>query len=798
MKRKYQSIVVMLITMFVVTLLGSGAAERASGQTIVAPQASSLSVVVITPNKPGKPTTAEFTDIGANLPTMYYGSATWADYNNDGFLDTLLVGADSSGNPFARLYRNNGNGTFSEVNAGFVSLSQGSAAWGDYDNDGYLDLAISGRSAAGYYLTLLYHNNGDGSFSLVNANFVGAAGALAWGDYDNDGRLDLLVGGCTSDSCSSFVTNLYHNDGGGNFHQVTNSGIGTYQLRGAAWGDFNKDGFPDLLLSGLVSDFNAYTRLYLNNGDGTFTERTIDSNGGHLDIGDYDNDGCLDANMAGFSSGVRFYSVTEIYHGDCHGNFTVLNPYDTTVYNQAAWGDYDSDGRLDTLLSGGTGHYSTPATILYHNNSDGSFSADQNANLPQQGFGAVAWGDYNNDGKPDILAAGCANNCVPTDTTKIYRNDTVNSNTPPTAPSSLSASNLTNTSVQLNWQLASDDHTPASGLNYAVRVGTHPGASDVVGPMADGSTGYRRIPTLGNAYENTSFPIKGLQPGTTYYWSVQAIDTAFAGGSFATESSFTTSAATPTLTPSPQPTVCPNPFVDINTNIFFHAINSLYCQGVINGTDTTHYTPGGTATRGQFAKLVALAFGLPLLTPQSGQSFTDVPPGYFAYVYIESGYHAGILSGFDAAGCAAHNALYPCYLPNIAITRGQLTKLVVNAGGYALLTPASGPTFSDVPPSNVFYAFIETAAANHIISGYPDGTFRPNNNIRRDEMAQIVYAGQQNQPASPTPSNTPVLGMTDTPTQTATLPITSTPGGPTSTSTPTPAPSVTITPTVLR
>ena len=116
-------------------------------------------------------------------------------------------------------------------------------------------------------------------------------------------------------------------------------------------------------------------------------------------------------------------------------------------------------------------------------------------------------------------------------------------------------------------------------------------------------------------------------------------------------------------------------------------------------------------------------------------------PTYFAYVCIESGFHACILSGFDAAGCISHGATFPCYLPNLAITRGQLTKLVVNAGGYTLITPVGGPSFTDVPPSNVCYVSIETAHANGIINGYPDRTFRPNNNIRRDEMAQIVYEG---------------------------------------------------------
>jgi S-layer homology domain len=208
-----------------------------------------------------------------------------------------------------------------------------------------------------------------------------------------------------------------------------------------------------------------------------------------------------------------------------------------------------------------------------------------------------------------------------------------------------------------------------------------------------------------------------------------------------------TRVATPpnTATPLPAtatPTDCANPFMDISGNIFYTAIHRLNCAGVINGTDASHYSPAGTATRGQFAKIVVLGFGLPLVTPTGGQTFTDVPPAYFAYLYIESGYLAGVLSGFDAASCAAAGAIYPCYLPNRAITRAQLTKLVVNAAHYPLFTPTGGQqTFSDVPPSNVFFVSIETAAHKGVVNGYPDGTFRPNQSIRRDEMAQIVYKG---------------------------------------------------------
>ncbi len=201
-----------------------------------------------------------------------------------------------------------------------------------------------------------------------------------------------------------------------------------------------------------------------------------------------------------------------------------------------------------------------------------------------------------------------------------------------------------------------------------------------------------------------------------------------------------TATNTPSL-PTVTPTDCANPFIDITGNIFYTAIHYLNCRGVVNGLDPSHYGPAGTSTRGQFAKVVVLGFGTPLFTPTT-QDFVDVPPSYFAYVYIESGFHAGILSGYDPATCAAHGLGTPCYLPNLPITRAQLTKLVVNAGAYTLITPQGGvPDFVDVLPSNVFYVSIETAYHAGIVSGYPGHLYLPNQNIRRDQMAQIVYEG---------------------------------------------------------
>ncbi len=223
------------------------------------------------------------------------------------------------------------------------------------------------------------------------------------------------------------------------------------------------------------------------------------------------------------------------------------------------------------------------------------------------------------------------------------------------------------------------------------------------------------------------------------FYALGGIVTNPSTGTATNEMLMAANAPTPTVTPTP--TDCPNPFVDITGNTFYFAIHYLYCRGVVNGTDGTHFSPHNTATRAQFAKVVVLGFGIAPYTP-TVQDFTDVPPAYFAYAFIEAGFHAGILNGFDPATCTANGAVYPCYLPNLAITRGQVTKLVVSAAHYALVTPVGGgQTYSDVPPSNVFYLYIETAHFKNVVNGFPDGTFRPNNNIQRDQMCQIVYKG---------------------------------------------------------
>src|SRR5262249_23217821 len=155
------------------------------------------------------------------------------------------------------LYHNLGNGTFAKITNSVVSTNLGGfacGAWGDYDNDGFLDLFVCGyQNGSAPQKHFLYHNNGDGTFSLVTGagSIVTDAGydqGCAWADYDNDGYLDLFV---ASGGPGAFRDFLYHNNGDGTFNRVTRGSLvnDNGEGAGAAWADINRDGFPDLYVS---------------------------------------------------------------------------------------------------------------------------------------------------------------------------------------------------------------------------------------------------------------------------------------------------------------------------------------------------------------------------------------------------------------------------------------------------------------------------------------------------------------------------------------------------------------------
>ncbi len=467
----------------------------------------------------------------ANLPGVQYGSANWGDCNNDGASDVLLTGQVSSTLKIARVYQQQAGGSFL-LAAVFTDVIHGAAAWGDYDNDGWLDLALTGENAASPISQVRHNerNSATCTFSLVNTDLIGVRhSTVSWSDYNADGQLDLLLAG---DDGSQPVTKIYRNNHG----SFTDSGLSLpgIQNGAAAWGDYDNDGWIDLVLTGSTSGGAPLTKVYHNNGQGALIEVQTGLpalNDSAAAWGDYNNDGWLDLLLEGKTEAVP--AIAEIYRND-QGVF-VKNVYagqlmGSLTWTGAAWGDYDTDGYLDALIS------SNGFATAYRNEITGSFSAGINIGSSSLADGTAVWGDYDGDQNLDVLLTGLS---VGGRITKIYRYLNLPMNTRPEPPTDLTTT-LSGSDVILHWSppLTDDDHTLPTGLSYNLSVGTQPGGMDLIAPMAITSTGYRLLPGMGNAYQAQTFTLRNLSIGQKYHWSVQAIDTSFVGSNFAAEDTF--------------------------------------------------------------------------------------------------------------------------------------------------------------------------------------------------------------------------------------------------------------------
>jgi enediyne biosynthesis protein E4 len=332
------------------------------------------------------------------------GVAT-GDYDNDGFVDVLVTNYGDN-----VLYHNDGNGHFTDVTAkaGDVAMKgeplKASAAWLDYDNDGYLDLIVTryfqwsferngdtwcGEHKPGYRIycdpdvfkpmpNALLHNNGDGTFTDVSEpagfnQYLGKGMGVAVADYDRDGRMDIFV---TNDKMPHF---LYHNDGEGKFTEVglasgvsANDSGAMVSGMGCDFEDVDNDGWPDIFLTDLIT--NSFT-LFINQRKGFFLDRTFPSSIGPISVGhsgwsnkimDIDNDGWKDIFSAGshvvdnvklYNPSARYKEGCFIYHNLGQGKFEDLSTkVGPDMQVAGAWrgvavADFDNDGNLDVAVS---------------------------------------------------------------------------------------------------------------------------------------------------------------------------------------------------------------------------------------------------------------------------------------------------------------------------------------------------------------------------------------------------------------------------------------------------------------
>ncbi len=296
-----------------------------------------------------------------------FSSVAFADVDGDSDQDLLVTGSkkfDSTnpyetpkGTPSTKLYLNQGNGIYEALlETPFEDVMNGSVAFADVDGDEDQDVLITGSSAS-IPTAKLYINNGQGIFSEVeDTPFLGTfRGAVAFSDIEKDGDPDLLISGYTTISPLSSTTNLYVNDGKGNFELNPNTPFEGIHAGTLTFSDLDGDEDEDLLITGENNEGFTIAKLYANDGQGFFTE-------------------VVDTNLRG------------------------------TFLSSVSVKDVDQDSDMDILVSGSmTGGY---ATVLYMNNGDWEFTPLENTMFPGAIYGSVAIEDVDGDNKQDIFVSG--------------------------------------------------------------------------------------------------------------------------------------------------------------------------------------------------------------------------------------------------------------------------------------------------------------------------------------------------------------------------------------------------------
>ena len=451
---------------------------------LLLPAVTGLSLLGFTDGRPIPPVASlSFTNVaaaaGLKHRTVFGGTDTntyilettgtgvaFLDYDNDGILDLFFANGTTVGAKapveHSHLYHGNGDGTFTDVTekAGVARSGWGQGvAVGDYNNDGFDDLYLTF-----YGHNVLFRNNGDGTFTEVTAR-AGVAGggwstSAAWADFDSDGLLDLFVARyidfdfatarlpgaripgvnctyrgfpvmCGPRGLKGQRDILYHNNGDGTFTDITaRAGIDTANYRGlgAIWGDYNNDGWPDLL----VANDAQPNQLYRNRGNGTFEEVAlaagvaVDEDGREragmgVDFADYDNDGWLDIAIGNF-----YGEPSSLYRNQRDGIFaetTWSSGIGPPTIPLLTWGtrffDYDNDGLKDLLFVNGhvypevdahkLGETYAQRALLFRNTGNGRFTPLGTAAGDVWGARwaarGAAVGDYDNDGNLDIVVA---------------------------------------------------------------------------------------------------------------------------------------------------------------------------------------------------------------------------------------------------------------------------------------------------------------------------------------------------------------------------------------------------------
>ncbi|MDR1682646.1 MAG: T9SS type A sorting domain-containing protein [Candidatus Symbiothrix sp.] len=490
---------------------------------------------------------------GVQLTPTAAGTLIWGDYNNDGLLDGFITAgqAGSATTIHNALYKNLGNGSFDKVSlSGFFDISRASAAWIDYNNDGNLDLVITGSMMA-IPSVFVYRNGGAPDYQFVEETDIadvlppvfsekddhGNQTICAF-DYNNDGWTDLLVTGQNDDEWNGQgrVVALFKNTLGVFEYQATPV-AGDQNFNGvnggaAHVGDVNNDGYADILISGYFDGTfndkagNGATFLYVNDKNGGFTLASPQpAFTGHQEgtnfFADVNNDGWMDIIEIGRDLKNGWSGFANLFINNQGSGFTKSSPFGGGSCSGMSTGDVNNDGYIDFLLAG----YATNCKIVY-GKGDGTFLQQELPSNQQARGGYVNLVDLNGDNNLDVTVFGYS------DGAGSFLNDWyiasgAPANQAPTAPATLDYADGI-----LSWPAGSDDHTPTAAIRYNVAVRYADGSVYSYVP-ADINTGKVKVNNAAEPFlATTSFELN-IQ-GNWNLIGVQAIDQTGLGSAFTT------------------------------------------------------------------------------------------------------------------------------------------------------------------------------------------------------------------------------------------------------------------------
>jgi hypothetical protein len=466
------------------------------------------------------PATDEYDSVGTNLLVTERSNLDWADIDGDGLVD-LIAAEHSFDNYHAGVYKNLGTGQFELLDWPIPSRTV-AAAFADFNNDGWMDYVCVSQDSAKSAVMI---NNGDNTFETTNVdNFGGFRFGLGYVevlDYNNDGFMDFFVSGNVDNSYllegARVMADIFINydEEPGNFYRANlgkteSNPDGVMYMKangGVDFADFNSDGWIDFALHGeggagtgepASGDiWTCVSHVYLNTQDGSFVDkpqsafqpdlRPLGSSGVSTGTIDWNNDGYYDLIITGWNPPTVMTQAAYLYHGDGAGNFTDQGRVPGASETVLLFLDWNADDVLDYLVSGHCWD--------------------------------AMWYAAEEVGR----------------TASVYFNTNTSSpNVKPSAPANLEAT-VDGSNVELTWDAATDDKTPAASLAYEYFLKDGDG-NFVVAPasfVGGDHDGLRKVLKLGNAYLNKFVKLHNLPDGN-YTWGVQAIDASYAGSAFAT------------------------------------------------------------------------------------------------------------------------------------------------------------------------------------------------------------------------------------------------------------------------